>query len=397
MKASTTLLRAGIIFASIFIIVSCQKELDNIQPGEIANAGGKPVGGESVGSNLSFPVIWAENEKLTLRDPSSYPDNLLLGGDWWYVWGEDPLDPDYPIFSCEPNPANESACLIGTLPSAGYYKAYLQKDANNIWQAYNAAATAPVNIDRLDWGDNLESVDWALNSKVRTEVVLYEDMTSPVLHYAMRHVSGWGTDEMHGLQTDMDNVPVYGPGTEATVYTKFARLTIQKLNTETPNITWNPTLHEWQGGTDVNDPVFNKAVWEALDGPGYYNAEVNIKGKVIFGYTWDVKKINDGAGVYRITFSFDASKTGGPALNTFFTPSTQIIVPIEEEEVIAEAEGGGAQAMFAQGPDGRYLTYIDVTILARGTGGAKGGGSGSGGGGGTGGGGSGPGGPGGGR
>jgi hypothetical protein len=84
-------------------------------------------------------------------------------------------------------------------------------------------------------------------------------------------------------------------------------------------------------------------------------------------------------------------------LNTFFTPNTQIIVPIEEEEVIAEAEGGGAQAMLVQGGDGRYLTYIDVTILPRGTGGAKGGGSGSGGGGGTGGGGSGPGGPGGGR
>jgi hypothetical protein len=393
MKASKILIRAGIIFAGIFIIVSCQKELDNIQPGEVANAGGKPVGGESVGSNLSFPVIWAENESLTLRAvPPGTPNNILLNGNWWYVWGEDPLDPSYPIFSCQPNPANESACLIGTLPSNGVSKAYLQKDANNIWQAYNAAATAPVNIDRLDWGDNLESVDWALNSKVRTEVVLYEDLSSPVLQYAMRHVSGWGTDEMHGLQTDMDKVPVLGPGTEATVYTKFARLTIQKLNKETPNITWNWTLHEWQGGTDVNIPVFNKAVWEAGDGPGYYSAEVNIKGKVIYGYTWDVKKLNDGAGIYRITFSFDQSRTGGPALNTFFTPNTQIIVPAEEE-VIAEAEGGaGGTAMLVDGGNGRYLTYIDVNILPRGTGGAKGGGSGSGNGGG-----SGPGGPGGGR
>ena len=48
------------------------------------------------------------------------------------------------------------------------------------------------------------------------------------------------------------------------------------------------------------------AVYNAGDGPGYYSAEINVKGKVIYGMLWDLKKAGDGPGTYRITFSFDS-------------------------------------------------------------------------------------------
>jgi hypothetical protein len=377
MKNSISIFRIGLFVASLFIFTQCEdqfmKEAASMKgPGKGGggSGGGEPI--ESVGANLSFPVIWSEGVEKTLRvAPADAVNGVKLAGAWWYVWGEDPIDPQAPIFSC--NPLALGTTCYGT--ATDVYKAYLQKDANNYWEAYNAAAETRMNVDLVDWGDNLESVNWSTTSKVRTEVVLYENLTNPVLQYAMRHVSGWGTDEMHGLQTTLNGEIVYGPGTQATVYSPHARLTIQKLTTATPtNLVWNATTHAWTGA--VSAPVFNKAVWEAADGPGYYNAEVNIKGKIIYGYTWDVKKANSGAGVYRITFSFD--QTAGsvsPNLNTYFDGSTQVLVPIEEE-VVVEEEGGPGGGGKANIDVRNNLTYIDVTITSGQSGGGSGGGKG---------------------
>ncbi len=49
-------------------------------------------------------------------------------------------------------------------------------------------------------------------------------------------------------------------------------------------------------------PDFNKRVYEEGDGPGYYNAEINVKGRIIYGYTWNVRQLNEGAGDYRHHF-----------------------------------------------------------------------------------------------
>lgn len=128
-------------------------------------------------------------------------------------------------------------------------------------------------------------------------------------------------------------------------------------------LTWNPTTHAWTG--DVNAPIFNKAVYEAGDGPGYYNAEINVKGKIIYGYTWNTKQLNDGAGTYRITFSFD-NTAGSTVLNTFFDSNTAIIVPEEEEgeettAVSAASTGGGGAAVIDVANN---LTYMDVRITS---------------------------------
>lgn len=382
MKVSKNLMHWSLLLASAFIYSSCESFLQNELPanaygmddksvadeegGGENNRLGKPGGGDSrVGNNLSFPVIWSEGVAKTLRQPPAgyTTDTYKIGGDWWYVWGEDPIDPEAPLYSCYP--VNEGDDCYGTFPPSDLFKAFIQKDINNYWQAYAGNATEVMNVDFIDWGDNLESVPWTLSSKVRTEVVLNENLPVPVREYAMRHVYGWGTDELHGLQATPGNNPevIYGPGTQATVFSPHARLTIQKLVSENPELTWDASAHAWIG-SEVLSPVFNKAVWEAADGPSYYNAEINVKGKMIYGYTWDVKKQNNGAGIYRITFSFDGTAPAS-TLNTYFDSNTQVLLPVEVALASEETGGGTAYIDVANN-----LTYIDVVILS-----GKGGGS----------------------
>lgn len=349
-------------------------------------------GNDDTGNCLSFPVIWSDGESKALRGEFG---NAILEGRWWYHWGTD-INGD-PL-SCAPDPEDSTYCndgklgSVGTSPGDGATRAYLQQDPLNEWQAENIFNDTPLDIHWVDWGDNLEAIDWYLNSMVRTEVVLYQDMDDgkSMLEFEMRHLSGWGDDEMHGVATThLSDNPSYDSansisGTQATVYTQCARLTIQKLLLERDDpcldyLTWqeatgwiNPLTDLSSGACStqlVNTPLYNQAVHEAEDGPGYYAAEINVKGKVIFGYTWNVRKMNEGIGDYRITFSID-----GPAdcpveqLNTYFTEGiTEIFLPYEEEVVTplentGEAPTGGGEAKldFANN-----LTYIDVRIQKR--------------------------------
>jgi len=372
----------------------------------IVGAKGKPP--SEAGNNLSYPVIWAEGVTKTL--PGTAGMTPTLNGAWWYQWGTNGIDPDVTPASCPPDPDEANIALNpdglpfcddvvedslttpagdpqadNPLPLA---KAYLQKDTNNVWQAESADWSAvPVNVHWIDWGDNLESVDWYTKSQVRTEVVLFQDLTTPMLEYQMRHTSGWGIDEVHGLAATLANEPLLGEGNQATVYSHCARLTIQKLlvdraNTDLDYLVWVPsegwTEPEFYPDSEVpfdmeliNSHIFNGSVHEGGDGPGYYSAEINVKGRIIYGYTWNVRKLNEGAGDYRITFSFDEI-CGTASINTFFVDGiTQILVPLETEEVSIEAEPvdeGGATAVLRTDLN---LTYIDVRILERGGGGGS--------------------------
>lgn len=367
-------------------------------PDVMAQRGGGRPGGESFGNNLSFPVIWAEGATKVLRGaPGMTP---MLDGSWWWWWGTDPVS-DSPL-SCAPDPDNLEYCddgIPGTydpnaLPGAGAIQVFLQKDELNVWQAGTVAPPSGglVLVDKIDWGDNLESVDWTIRSQVRTEVVLIEDLLAadPVeppgwepslslLQYGMRHVSGWGINEVHGLATPNGQPETITPSPEATVYSHCARLTIQRLLVERDdpdlaNLYWVPR-QGWMDpeGTRINPPIFNGAVWEGADGPGYYSAEINVKGKVIYGYTWNVRQNNDGVGDYRITFSFDTGVPNAP-LNTYFADGvTTIVQPIEEEESAIDDEGGTEGGATAVIDTVNNLTYIDVRIVGN-TGGGGGGG-----------------------
>src|SRR5690606_18164402 len=129
-------------------------------------------GAESYGNNLSYPVIWSEGVPKVLRGtPAMVP---LLGGTWWWWWGTD-LETGDPL-SCAPDPDDTTRCddgvtgtATGVMPGSGAIKVYLQKDEFNVWQAGNLNAGGLVIVDNIDWGDNLESSDWNLNSQVRIE------------------------------------------------------------------------------------------------------------------------------------------------------------------------------------------------------------------------------------
>jgi len=386
--------------------------------------GGKPSG-ETAGNNLSFPVIWAEGVTKVL--PGTAGADPVLGGEWWYQWGTNGVDPDVTPASCPPDPDNPAYCddgvagtfdetLVPGKPEADnplpLAKAFIQKDPLNVWQAQSMPWPVDNIVDWIDWGDNLESVDWYTRSQVRTEVVLFEDNPDPVitpwLEYEMRHTSGWGIDEVHGLATTLADEAIEGPGAKATVYSHCARLTIQKLlvDREDPLVgegeegvlVWDPEESNWtepEGYPDdlIRPHIFNGSVHEGGDGPGYYSAEINVKGRIIYGYTWNVRKLNDPTGIpataagdYRITFSFDEVCGTDVTLNTDFVDgTTQIMVPLEEEVVeqvaAAEAEdsgdeGGGTAVLKGD----LNLTYMDVRILERGGGGGGGNGGGKGGG-----------------
>lgn len=317
---------------------------------------------ETAGNNLSFPVIWSDGVAKTLRG-----------------------DPAYPVFGGEFVPDDTDPSVLW----------FLQQDELNAWQAdsFDAAlAASPIAVDMIDWGDNLEAKDWTTNSVVRVETVLYQDLTDEpygpsMTGFEMKHLWGDGTDEMWGTNT------VQYDSAEATVYSGCARLTIQKLTGEADEraLAWNAADGLWDG--DAEAPDFIGGVWEGGDGPGYYSAEINIPGKVIYGYNWVVKKLHpeDTAGDYRLTFSLNpfCPEDAGVALNTSFDEATQVLIPVEEE-VVAEAEdgeeggdtGGGVGVVDVT----NQLTYIDVHIVqATGSGGGGGGGKGGPGGGGGGG------------
>ena len=391
------------IGALLFLLVNIQCDKEALDPDlSIQNELMKPTkapDGESAGNNLSYPVIWTDGPSLTLRGERWLEPTK--NGVFYLVWGEDPIDPQAPLYSCPPDATGE-ACEDGSTPwgTDPYWRAYVQKDPLNEWQAfnYNGASDGLWVIDSVDWGDNLESVDWTIRSQVRTEVVLYEGIpesvdfepgTEPFQNqYAMRHAFGWGITEVHGLQTTPDDqlVPV-AEVNPATVYTPNARLTIQKINVESRdeipadnlNLTWDPVTNGWVDPANTglfNPPLFNEAVWEKdSDGPGGYSAEVNVKGKVIFGYTWNVREMNEDLGYYRITFSFDNNST--IPLNTQINETTTIMLPPVEGEVTASAEDEGGDTGGATPKiDGiNKLTYIDVLIRKnRGAGGGNGGG-----------------------
>lgn len=349
-----------VILFAIFLVQCEQDSLQSVTDNERLELRAKP-GGEVASNNLSFPVIWSNGPPLPLPGtPGLDPD---LAGEWWYVWGPDPVDPQSPIYSCEPvlTSLDVPICLNGDIPEEPVFRAYLQKDPGNVWQAdnWNDEGFSTL-VDEIDWGDNLESVDWTLRSQIRTEVVLFKTLEVPAVEYLMKHVSGWGTDEVHGLATDLDGNFILGPGDQATVYSNEARLTIQRLTVPREQISEGDLVWVPEGGWTEADPETNLINEPIYNSP--YTAEVNVKGRVIYGYTWNARRNNDGAGDYRITFSLDPTDIWTSLANA------ALILPIEEGEIPEESseEGGGAVPVLL-GTDN--LTYIDIRL----TGGASGG------------------------
>jgi hypothetical protein len=279
----------------------------------------------------------------------------------------------------------------------------------NKWQAFNPLATQTVAITGVDWGDDLESRDnFNTRSIIRTEVVLLknvnvaDDPTSEfdVADFLAFKMSGavpgtenspvemQGTDfgglanTALGTQTLIDPTLVR-PGFQATMYSACARFVIQKIVGDPATLQWNPTDGYWGPISAVNNPVFNGAVYpDAL--ADNYSAEINVGGNLIYGYNWNLRKVGEGAGLYRLTFVLDGGgDVGGScatALTTEFAPGpassdppqapASLVVNIAANPV-AIPDIVPARDPRLNGDLGGGLSYIDVVINAKTAGGGK--------------------------
>ncbi|SMO78637.1 hypothetical protein [Fodinibius sediminis] len=346
----------SVILISMLVFWSCEDQLTTsseeagltIDPVEMAKPGDT---GEQYGNNLSFPVIWSDGVQKTLRGTEL---TSQFGGEFFTADGFD---------------------------------WHVQNDPVNEWQAENVNAVTeggfetPLVVSSIDWGDNLEARAWPFGAQVRVETVLFKTLSTPLSGYTMQieDPTQSGLSEVWGT-----NGVIY-PSSEATVYSGTAKLVIQQLlkdrDDPTLSTTWDPVNAKWTG--DVGEPLFEGGVWDAVDGPGGYSAEINVQGKVIYGYNWVTRKTAAGPGDYRITFVLDSNSP--VTYNTDFTSGTSIVPREEEEEVVVAEEpelGGGVAHVVAD----NNLTYIDVRLTLKNgnskPGGGQGGGQGGGGGGG---------------
>jgi hypothetical protein len=348
---------------------------------------------EEGGNNLSLPVIWADGVTKVLRGT---PGDTNSAGDYWMLWYEYDVNGDPVEMTCHPADGD----CPDPLPT-GAVEVYPQRDPLNDWQADSLLLTPgvdpPVDVDFVDWGDNLEAKNWYYRAIIRTETILHKDISDALMTgYEMIWLEGLGVDEVWGSTLNTYE------SDDATVYTGCARLTIQQLlvdpyemvTLERPaldengdpkldddgnpimeeydvrvpidntvlGLTWNPTASEWEG-TIVGATHFNSVVWEATGSQDYevYSAEINVKGKVIYGYNWNTRVLSDGPGYYRITFSMDDSNPDIDLNAVFDTTEVMLTEEVDGGDE-ANNETGGGIAVIDYDSD---LSYIDVELLPK--------------------------------
>lgn len=334
------------------------------QSGPPDGRGGGGGGETSVPNNLSVPVIFT-GAPLPLNGTML---QYSFGGEFWYGW-VDPLTLEQ--LACDPE--------VAGCPPAGVelFRIYLQQDPLNVWQAEHADLAGPWNVDFVDWSDNLESQVWSTSSVVRVEVVPYAFLPN-MLGFEMWWASGKGTDEMWGAKATnpvAEGDPAPAPPTTyyplyGTIHTANAVLTIQKLQAGSGSQAAPPAASAfvWDVGTRqwlAADPLTMFTPATPAGYPAALTAELNIGGKVMFGYNWQLRRLTMPAGVtkdgwWRLTYSTTDNAV-------VFTGSTQLGPPV----AAAVSEEGGTP-LFTPVVDLLHnITYIDVYISASKGGGRK--------------------------
>ena len=308
---------------------------------------------ETAGNNLSYPVILAGGASLPFREPPAGTDYSLLGT-YWYGW----IDPATGLqVACDP-------AVLGCPPEGvEISRIYLQKDPLSVWQAGHVASGVPVPAAYFDWSDDIESTLWSDSSVVRVETVPFA-YAPGMLGFQMWWASGKGVDEVWGARASGTDPPVPGEypfsPSYATVYSTNAWLTLQKLEAgggslvappDTSGYVWNASTHQW-------DNAAAQTVRVEL-----CSAEINVGGKVIYGFNWMLKRQLMVAGEakdgwWRLTFS-TSENTILITEGTVLTPPPPAVPPAE-------------QSFFAKVDPVNNVTYIDLYITAaRGGGGGK--------------------------
>ncbi len=259
-------------------------EVSGTPRGPPAGGGGGETG---FGNNLSFPVVFADGYGITGERLGTEPTPWLDFATGMRPAATETLT-EFPHFD------PKSAIVRNTVT-------YYPQKAASTWQADWRDGSASEQEVTVDWGDNLRSQSFRTTSVVRVETTLLQDSAGAdpedtMTAYVMKSLEGSKRNEVQGTTG-----AIY-ESTVRTVYTVHARLRIQKLL--------------GKGGA-VDDSVagINLAVTDKFgtDGPGTYGAEINVAGKLIYGYVWHLKDLGIGdtgkRGWWRITFELDPDVT----------------------------------------------------------------------------------------
>lgn len=366
------------------------------------NGGGNKPPTES-SNNLSYPAIFT-GTGVTLNGTAG---EWTLGGvfptskSYGCAKPETIGTTEYPNTSCVSStgaPMTYDACVAG--PCSGYAvdAIYWQKSADNVWQAETLGPNLkPQFVDYLDWGDNLESVSWKTSSTIRVETTPFaavpDPVGAPLLGFQMWHVYGQGPDEVWGVRGNGPDIadPYVYDGVYAIVHSPAARINISKLVNGSAAC---PTA----GGTEppAVSTTWTKGVlsgsWNGLytlrDIP--YTAELNIGGKFVYGYNWQLQRDSvptsvSKAGWWRLTFYTENSLNAlsdsivfdDAAIPTTPAPGAAPYLPVQQ---VTRLKGGTVTILADTGPlyapkidTANNLTYIDICIVEGRSGGKKGG------------------------
>lgn len=272
------------------------KGAPGVPGGGSGGGGGKGGGGdEGFGNNLSWPVIFAEGRGLG--------GAVIAGTNRFANTGLRPLATDSAALAALVAANAVPFWYAGNVSTPYLNTSVFWQKTANVWQAEWAARTSgsPTNVF-VDWGDNLRSVKYATTSVIRLEHVLNANDGTLLRGFPMDvTVNPSSPNEEQGIYDDGNQTQTVL--VTPTVFSDRARLTIQKLSGE--------------GGT-VTYTYLDTAVYQSFgsDGSGAYAAEINVGGKVVYGYVWNLKNVVMPPGVqkdgwWRITFSLD----GGSGAN----------------------------------------------------------------------------------
>lgn len=347
--------------------------------------------GETTANNLSYPASFTGLAPTLQGSAGSYTlgsTEASPGVSWSYGCNKPEIigQTTYPNTSCV-NPTTgaylsfaECQAVCGYQPDntpLAVERIYWQTQPANIWQAQSEGpATSARAAGFVNWGDNLETGQWTVNSIIRVETTPFYSLpnSATLLGFQMWHVSGQGTNELWGVRaTAPENgtatiiAPYIYNSPYTIIHTSSARLNLALLGTLSPGaVCGNPppispftTRTGWQS---------SPAAWE---GALYtqdlaYTPELNIGGKFVYGYNWNVRNMQLPVGL---------SAAGWWRL-TFYTPDRSVnfltVVPLTEPNytynyvpsptsAISPREDTGPKYFGTVDPTNN-LTYMDICL-----------------------------------
>ncbi|MDE2157401.1 MAG: Ig-like domain-containing protein [Gemmatimonadota bacterium] len=328
---STSGVVTGVAEGSATIVASSGGKSDSAR---VVVTGAPPSTDEGLGNNLSVPVVFADGLGLTGLPVTVEGAPHYLNTGLRPAAAENLLVDALPYFYA----GNVSDCAWpdGT-------RAYCQKGVNG-WQAQWQDGSSAMQHATATWGDNILSQPLRTSSPVRVEVSL-NDVTSGLLTgFNMQVVSGSGSTEQQGTDGHTSAMT-------PTIYTVVPHLVVSKIDTA--------------GGHTTGDPVVDKSVIGSIgaeEGPGTFGAEVNVGGKIIYGYGLRVTE----AGWYRVSFILEGSATNGTVTaNRNVTIDAVTNTGSEESEGSGGGESGGAPTgdrPLPQVSSDGSTTWIDIYV-----------------------------------